>query len=259
VEEKRALSPKRFRFCEVACVREHKNREQHIVGLKFPSLKRLFLAETGITTYDGPYGPYRFLTDPKQIEAALEWQERYSSLIFLRDNLDCSVAVDFNLASPGVYTKLGQAEHDAKASRKFSAIKELTSASADTIQRVLFYRECDAICAVPPAQGKEWDLPTELAKYVATKTGKENLSPSVKFLKKKESVKSLSLDDKWKMLENAGLRTSSTFKGKKVILLDDKYQSGTTAQFVASRLYDAGAAEVHGLFCVKTWRDTDNT
>lgn len=177
----------------------------------------------------------------------------------MRDNLDCSVAIDFNLASPGIYTKLGQAEHDAKASRKFTAIKELTSASAGTIEKVLFYRECDAICPVPPAPGKDWDLPTELAKYLATKTGKENLSPSAKFSKQKESVKSLSLDDKWKALENAGLRVGPDFKGKKVILLDDKYQSGTTAQFVASRLYEAGAAEVNGLFCVKTWRDTDNT
>jgi predicted amidophosphoribosyltransferase len=41
-------------------------------------------------------------------------------------------------------------------------------------------------------------------------------------------------------------------------LIDDKYQSGTTAQFVASHLYQAGAAEVCGLFCIKTWRDTDN-
>lgn len=259
VETTRALTPKRFRFSEFACVREHKDGQQHIVGLKFPSLKRLFLAETGISTYDGPYGPFRFLTDKKQIDVALEWQERYSSLIFLRDNLHCSVAIDFNLAGPGVYTKLGQAEHDAKASRKFTAVKELTSASADTIQKILFYRECDAICAVPPAPGKDWDLPTELTKYVAAKTEKENLSPSVKFLKKKESVKLLSLDEKWKALENAGLRVGSGFRGKRVILLDDKYQSGTTAQFVASRLYEAGAAEVNGLFCVKTWRDTDNT
>jgi len=60
-------------------------------------------------------------------------------------------------------------------------------------------------------------------------------------------------------LENAALKASAAFKGRKVILLDDKYQSGTTAQFVASQLYDAGASEVQGLFCVKTWRDTDYT
>jgi len=195
VEEVRAMSPKRFRFSEVACIREHKAREHHVVGLKFPSLKKLFLKETGIQTLDGPYGPYRFLTDPEQIAAALEWQERYKHLIFLRDNLDCSVAVDFNLASAGDYTKLGQAEHDAKATRKYTAIKELTDACVDTINRISTYREADAVCAVPPTPGKQWDLPAELAKYVATKTGKENLSPSAKFGREKQSVKAIALDE----------------------------------------------------------------
>ena len=83
VEEIRALTPKRFRFADNPAVREHKARGHYTVGLKFPSLQRLFLAETGITTLNGPYGPYRFLTDEKQIRAALEWQDRYSALIFL--------------------------------------------------------------------------------------------------------------------------------------------------------------------------------
>lgn len=256
VEAARAITPKRFRFSEHPCVRD--KGECHSVGLKFPSLKRLFIADTGIPVLEGPYGPYRLLTDRGQIQAALEWQDRYSSLIFLRDTLNCSVAIDFNLASPGVYTELGQAENDAKNSRKSTATKELANASADTIEKVLFYRESDAICAVPPAPGKDWDLPTEIVKYVATKSKKENLSPHINFSKEKQSVKSLSLDDKWKALESAGLRANSRFKGKRVILLDDKYQSGTTAQFIASKLYEAGATEVNGLFCVKTWRDTDN-
>jgi hypothetical protein len=71
VEELRALTPKRFRFADVPAVREHKERGHHIVGLKFPSLQRLFLAETGIVTLNGPYGPYKFLTDKNQIKAAL--------------------------------------------------------------------------------------------------------------------------------------------------------------------------------------------
>ena len=258
VEEARALKPKRFRFSEYPCVHEREQEQRHVVGLKFPSLKRLFLAETGISTFDGPYGPFRFLTDPTQIAAALAWQERYKSLIFLRDNLDCSVAIDFNLASAGIYTIMGQAEHDAKTARKFAAVKALTTACVDTIEKISFYSNADAICAVPPALGKEWDLPTELAKYVTARTGKENLSPDIKFSKKKQSVKAVALDEKSKALENARLKASNAFEGKKIILLDDKYQSGTTAQFVASRLYDAGALEVHGLFCVKTWRDTDN-
>jgi predicted amidophosphoribosyltransferase len=47
-------------------------------------------------------------------------------------------------------------------------------------------------------------------------------------------------------------------KAPSVILIDDKYQSGMTIQFVASRLYDAGTAKVYGLCAVKTLRDMDN-
>jgi len=258
VEKVRALAPKRFRFADVPAVREHKERGHHIVGLKFPSLQRLFLAETGIVTLNGPYGPYKFLTDKGQIDAALAWQDRYSSFIFLRDNLDCSMALDFNLAEAGIYTPLGQAEHDAKETHESAAVKTLAAACVSAIKKVSFYRGCDMVCAVPPSPNKRWDLPTEITKLVAAKTGKSNLSPEVQFQKKKNSVKALPLDQKWLALENAGLQVSASVKGKKVILIDDKYQSGTTAQFVASRLYEAGAKEVHGLFCVKTWRDTDN-
>ena len=72
-------------------------------------------------------------------------------------------------------------------------------------------------------------------------------------------MKALSLDKKWKALEAASLQVGKQVNRKKVILIDDKYQSGTTAQFVAAKLYEAGAQVVYGLFCVKTWRDTDNT
>lgn len=56
-----------------------------------------------------------------------------------------------------------------------------------------------------------------------------------------------------------GLTAGPSVIGKRVILFDDKYQSGMTLQFVASKLLEAGATDVYGLCAVKTWRDTDNT
>ena len=50
-----------------------------------------------------------------------------------------------------------------------------------------------------------------------------------------------------------------TLQGKLIILIDDKYQSGITLQFVASRLLEKGASKVFELCAVKTWRDDDNT
>lgn len=258
VKEQRDIKPKRFCFKDNPAVRKHENRGHHTVGLKFPSVNRLFKLETGIATLDGPYGPYKFLTDGSQIKSALKWQEKYQSFVFLRDNLDCSMALDFNLSEPAVYTELGQAEHDAKASKDKASIAKLCSQLAEAILANPFYAACEAVCAVPPSPDKDWDLPTELANCVAHKTGKNNISKEVRFSKKKDSVKMLSLDDKWKALETANLAISNKVNGKRVILIDDKYQSGTTAQFIGMRMFEAGAKEVLGLFCVKTWRDTDN-
>jgi predicted amidophosphoribosyltransferase len=110
-----------------------------------------------------------------------------------------------------------------------------------------------------PVTGKVWDLPEEITKQVAKKSQKEDISSLVRFHKAKQSVKNIALCDKWPALEAAQVVISGNIKGREVILIDDKYQSGTTIQFVASKLFLAGASEVLGLCCVKTWRDTDNT
>ena len=80
----------------------------------------------------------------------------------------------------------------------------------------------------------------------------------VEFKAEKDSIKSLPMGEKWKALKEGKLLADDRVRGKKIILLDDKYQSGITAQAVASAMYDAGAAEINGVFCVKTWRNTDN-
>jgi hypothetical protein len=110
------------------------------------------------------------------------------------------VAIDFNLASAGCYTDMGQAEHDAKTSHNKAAIGTLVSACVDAISLLLPYREADAICAVPPSPDKDWDLPTTLAGRIGGKCGKISLSDAVEFAKKKKSLKALSLADKWSAL-----------------------------------------------------------
>ncbi|MGH6834799.1 MAG: hypothetical protein ACREC9_04445 [Methylocella sp.] len=258
VEELRRLTPKRCRFLDHAIVNE-KPDGSYVVGTKFRSLDRMFQAETRIATRNGPHGPYVFLSDKGEIETALKWQKARKSLIFLRDWLDCSLALDFNFAEVAIYTKLGDAERRAKANADAQAVQYLVSRCLSAVTILGLYKECDSVCAVPPSPGKVWDLPEEIAKQVANKSQKEDISPLVRFRKVKQSVKNIALCDKWESLEFAQLEVCANINGRKIILIDDKYQSGTTLQFVASKLFAAGASEVLGLSCVKTWRDTDNT
>jgi predicted amidophosphoribosyltransferase len=169
------------------------------------------------------------------------------------------LALDFNLAEAATYTKMGSAEHQAKANGDAAAVRYLTDRCLAAVTNLVLYNKCDSVCAVPPSPRKVWDLPEEITKHVAKKSQKEDISPLVRFHKAKQGVKALALCDKWGAVESAQLVVSHNIKGRKIILIDDKYQSGTTLQFVASKLFAAGASEVLGLSCVKTWRDTDNT
>ena len=47
-------------------------------------------------------------------------------------------------------------------------------------------------------------------------------------------------------------------RGRTVLLVDDLYQSGTSMNYVALMLLDAGAHTVLGLACEKTCRNDDN-
>lgn len=257
VKRLRDETPKRRRFVESP---DNLNDDGSFsLGFKFDYVAELFEQETGLKTRGGPYGPWVNLRAEKDIAKAKEWKSKRNNMVFLRDNLDSSIALDLNLASEGEYTSLGHAEHKAKQDEDKSSIKQLSRALSGAIEELPSYRSADVICAVPPNPGKSWDLPAEIAQRIAGGCGKENLSGAVRFSKKKESVKELSLDEKWEALEGADLKVDpKKFKGKTVILVDDKYQSGTTAQFVAKKLYEAGAKSVLGLYCVKTWRDTDN-
>lgn len=256
VEKLREVKPRRRCFAESPDALSADG--SYRLSFKFGSVARLFEAETGLATSDGQYGPWSKFQAPDEIDRARKWKAERNKLVFLRDNLPFSVALDFNFASEGNYTALGQAESNAKQKADEEALKTLTTALVDAVNGIGLFKGTDAVCAIPPAPGKLWDLPTELARRVAIETGKENVSGSLKFAKDKASVKALSLEAKWNALKAASLEVDNDVNGKNIILIDDKYQSGTTAQFTASKLYEAGAKEVLGLYCVKTWRDTDN-
>ena len=94
------------------------------------------------------------------------------------------------------------------------------------------------------------------------KIGKQDVTGGFVFGGQKTSVKTSTFDEKWNVWESArvSFQNSPAFNvnGKTVILIDDKYQSGITIQYIAMKLQQAGAHEVYGLSFVKTLRDTAN-
>jgi hypothetical protein len=153
IEKLRHLKPKRCRFLDNPIVKERQDGT-YAVSTKFPSVDRMFEAGTGIASESGRYGygPYVYLSDKGQIEKALRWQEARKSLIFLRDLLDCSLALDFNFeettTNTKTYTKMGSAEHQAKGYADAQAVQYLVNRCLPAITNLGLYRECDSVCAI---------------------------------------------------------------------------------------------------------------
>jgi len=230
----------------------------------YESIGRIFEEETGQELFTGRnFGNYwRSIKSDSEFSTIYEWVRRQGTRIFLRDRLDLSIALDQNRVDPDSKerTELGEWESRAKHRQEEDAITGLCEALCMAIRDLPFYRDCRFLAAVPAPSDKGFHLPAELAERITAKLDLVNLTDHFRFQGAKRSIKNLGVAEKWDAWEETGLQFDAPeeYKGEPVILIDDKYQSGVTLQFVASRLLEAGVGEVYGLCAVKTLRDTDN-
>lgn len=259
-----AKTPRRKCFADHSGVQKRKAKPTFSVPAE--GISKIFEAQTGLPlNYSSQMDNYWCFLSPEQIEQVEAWERAQGKTIYLRDCLSISIALDTNLEdnTSGNYTPLGALESRAKNSRDSSAIAELSDAASSAILSLTYYKDADFVCAIPPSPGKDFDLPTEIVRQVSQKTGKPDITSGLVFANAKSSVKSASFEEKWNVWEQTGLTYQASVngvdvRGKNIILIDDKYQSGMTIQFVAMKLQQAGAYHVYGLSMVKTLRDTDN-
>lgn len=132
-------------------------------------------------------------------------EQNQGSLIYLRDCLSLSIALDKNLTDniSGQYTEIGLLESDGKNNRDQTAIQKLADGVSELIQYLPFYKEADLICAVPPSPNKEFDLPSAIVSIVSAKVEKPDITSGFVFNGEKSSVKTFTLDEKWNVWEAA--------------------------------------------------------
>lgn len=205
---------------------------------------------------------WRSIENKAELEEIRSWIERQEERIFLRDCLYTSIALSLNYADKNErrFTAVGHLEEQAKKYGDNNAASTLAGKCVDAIKSYPLYLQADVVSAVPPSLGKEpeKDLPSKIAALVARQIGKPDVTVNFLANKPKNQVKTLALDARWMEWVNTGLVYNGDLKEKTVILIDDKYQSGTSIQYVAMKLQEAGAHQVYGLCLVKTMRDTDN-
>lgn len=191
------------------------------------------------------------------------WVRSQGTRVFLRDCLEISVALSMNIAtSEGGkegHTRLGAFEARAKAIPDEEATGCLVTSFVESIRALAGYRAAKFIAAVPPSPGKPYDLPSVLAARIAQALSITDLTAQFRFAQPKDAVKEAKVEEKWDKWERSGLTFAPSLQGRPaVIVIDDKYQSGITLQYVASVLRASGAGALYGMCAVKTLRDTDN-
>ncbi|MEW7978444.1 MAG: hypothetical protein AB2813_01140 [Candidatus Sedimenticola endophacoides] len=264
VEQARAKEPKRICFATIhAAEPKHSTSGSYAGSFNVPfgeGFNRLFPHTLFPNTRDQYHEDSYWLgieseQDFEEIDA---WVKSQGNRVFLRDCLYTSIAMSHNFTDDGERTEIGELEYQAKQNHDMGAVEALAEHCVDTIMDIPLYSKADLVCAIPPRPDKGFDLPSLAVSIVSGKIGKEDITGKFSFGAEKRSVKSATLDEKWDAWNDAAITFNGDLTDKKIILIDDKYQSGTTIQYIAMKLQEAGAHHVLGLSMVKTMRDTDN-
>lgn len=225
------------------------------------SAKEIFEVQTGLKLrYNPKYDNYWQRFDEEETTRIRDWMESQGTLIYLRDCLSLSIALDINyLYISKKYTPIGCLEDKGKKEEDEKSIHELADKVEQKIRDLPYYKDADLICSVPSASDKDFDLPDRVVSLVDKKIEKQNITKAFSFNGAKPPVKDIALDERWQVWEDAqvSFQKGDEFNigDKTVILIDDKYQSGRTIQYIAMKLQQAGAREVYGLSFVKTVSD----
>ena len=225
----------------------------------------LFKAGTGLSLRLNEFGVFYPIKSEEKFKLIQKWVKEQETRVFLRTLLPCCVALDLLRTSPAASarTKIGELEYHAKR-RNEKAEAKLGETLARSINSMPIYSDARFIAAVPPLRDKSSGLASRLSGRVASALEIIDLTDNFSRLGEAPAIKNMAETDKWDGLEKAELTLASgpknlPKKGESVILLDDKYQSGTTMHYVAMQMQAAGVdGPILGLVAVKTLSDSDN-
>lgn len=218
------------------------------------SIGALLKDKTGITLRKSKNGKYYQKLSKEQREKVATFINDNAELVFLRDILDVSVALSLNFEdNREARTPIGDLEKRAKYDGDEAAVESLVTLVSDFLNSNNVYRVADCICAVPPTNTDEGNLPNKIISKLKDYNG-EDISGYISWTSKSESLKDADGAEKLEILKNSGFLIADgiNISGKNVILLDDLYKSGATMQYIAMKLKEAGANKVYGLCIVKS-------
>lgn len=206
--------------------------------------------------------------DGEAPKEAAEWVEKVGDPVAIKDFLALSFALDYDREGGNPQkpqTKIGTLRGQAKPYGGATATLQ-TKAAADQLvehcveflNTMTCYESADCIVSMPPSDPtKPFNLPRYMAKNIARKWGREDLSKHVTG-SPRNAIKGISRNQKIDTLLGTITVEEEVFTDRKVLLLDDLYQSGVSMNYCGLLLLEAGARKIFGLACEKTCRNDDN-
>lgn len=203
-------------------------------------------------------GYYRLVSDDHEFSEISQWLAENADVVFIKSLFKTAVAACEHYITPERRSRIGEMEHSAKYEGDTRARAALVDVLEGVYRRMHGGRTIDAMVSIPPSTPGRASLPNLLAAQLADRVGVPDLTDKLRWNGSKPSIKELDVDAKWAALESVGLTVEDVFAGKDILLIDDMYQSGSTAHFVGAAIRAAGADDLHLLAVSKGRRDTDN-
>ena len=198
-----------------------------------------------------------------------QWVDTVGNPVAMKDFLAISFALDYDREGGDPsrpQTEIGALRAQAKpygvktaTMQTIAAADKLVDRCVEFLGAMTCYKSANCIVAMPPSDpSKQYNLPKYLAKRISEATGLENLTEHLHTIEPRNSIKGVAVSSKLDTLLGTIAVAKDVFKGKRVILVDDLYQSGTSMNYCGLLLLRSGARKLFGLACEKTCRNDDN-
>lgn len=221
------------------------------------SIKKIFEIQTGLRLRRSSFNRdnyWRYVNE-EEVAKIKDWIRDQGTLVYMRDCLSLSVALSIN------HSPVGLLRHQAKKRKDEVSIHKLADMVEQQVKNLPYYKSANLICSVPSPPGKDFDLPGRIASLVGKGIKKQVITGGFVFGGPKSPVRRVSFEERWQKWKDARISFQNgvfDVSGKKVILIDDMYQSGMTIQYIAMKLQQSQAREVYGFSLIKAVKNTDN-
>lgn len=207
--------------------------------------------------FKNKFGYSRTIKSEAEFDAIAKWIAANREVVFVRSLLGSCIAACEHQGENG-RSETGELEYRAKWHNDGESVSRLADILTKLFRSLHNDTGIDAICAIPSSTAGKDSLPCKLAAALSHQLEIENVTGRLSWNGKKETIKDKEADEKWAILESVGLTVEGTLDGRKILIVDDMYQSGATVHYVASRLQEAGATGLHCMAVSKSRGDKDN-